>query len=428
MSLYEKLKEFADDIYSDEREIFHKNMQDFKKDRIEKLTIREKNNLSSDYCWCGSGKKRKVCHYKDMKKYIDDEKYVRYVANKTNKMIRKYKGYCFIEGCRAKPQKSHSLQKNGILKKTLKGDDKLIVYNISENTSNNFKEAGINKASTFLGFCHHHDSAFSCFEDHNFVGNEKQNFELYKRAYAYHYHEYESHKMISHDFLSEIISIKEDKKNIVKYEVLSQVWIIYYLIHEKKRNKGREIINNIDKNKQYNKVTTHIIKMKKIDFIASSGVIISFPILTDIIEEKYDGEKYKSQKKVEVVSINIIEYEDERAVVFSFISEECFLEDTLNYMYEQYNGTDLARAIILLIIFNVRNTYYSKKWHNGLSEDSKLFLNEISKYQTEILSDYEINLKKECSIGYMLKEMIDKEIIENKLKISPEIIGSIVRK
>ena len=131
----------------------------------------------NDPCWCGSGKKYKKCHY-GREDETPDNPFV--VFSKLKKGFSKK--YCMHpdapNGCEGKIVKAHSIQKSRSLK-SIARNGHVLRYDPSVEMLDmkgvpHPKESGINTASTFTGFCAHHDQAtFSIVEQGDFVPSEE---------------------------------------------------------------------------------------------------------------------------------------------------------------------------------------------------------------------------------------------------------------
>lgn len=116
----------------------------------------------NEQCWCGSGKKYKFCHLKrDQEKPVSHQEIVQEFRKAFSKK------YCLhpqanSSTCRGKIVQAHSIQRNGGLSLIARnghvyrffGD-----YSTFVRTSGKIEAEliGLNTASTFTGFCDHHD-------------------------------------------------------------------------------------------------------------------------------------------------------------------------------------------------------------------------------------------------------------------------------
>jgi len=124
-------------------------------------------------CWCGSGMKFKKCH---LNRQADEP------VNKEEiyKQLNNFYGHKVCSApdslkneCTDKIIKAHSVSKSSSLKEISKEGHVLTTFKCLTTSENNLKiepkKIGINKASTFTGFCSFHDkSLFSPIEDEEF--------------------------------------------------------------------------------------------------------------------------------------------------------------------------------------------------------------------------------------------------------------------
>lgn len=144
-------------------------------------------------CWCGSGKKYKKCH-------LNREEQEKIKPWEAEQELRKAFGakYCSVPDalkneCRGNIVRAHSVSKSMNLKKIERSGHVYAFIPSFENLTRNYgvlrpELYGINKASTFTGFCAYHDKQlFSPLEDQEFVGSKEQCFLLAYRAQTREY-------------------------------------------------------------------------------------------------------------------------------------------------------------------------------------------------------------------------------------------------
>ncbi len=147
----------------------------------------------NESCWCGSGKKYKKCHL-----YREEQQRIKPWEAEQN--LRKAFGakYCsvpisFKNDCRGDIVRAHSVSKSMNLKRIERSGHVYAFIPSFENLIRNHgflqpELYGINKASTFTGFCAYHDKTlFSPLEDQEFVSSKEQCFLLAYRAQAREY-------------------------------------------------------------------------------------------------------------------------------------------------------------------------------------------------------------------------------------------------
>ncbi|QDU32743.1 hypothetical protein KS4_07770 [Poriferisphaera corsica] len=137
-------------------------------------------------CFCGSGKKYFQCHTKfegmqepsdrdlhNVDQYVPQER-VCYAPD-------------FLRKCNGKIIRSHTIQKKGSLS-FIADNGHVIGVKFGDKYNNHirFDKIGINKASTFYGFCQHHDKAiFKPIEDVDFIASPMQCFLMCFRALCF---------------------------------------------------------------------------------------------------------------------------------------------------------------------------------------------------------------------------------------------------
>lgn len=139
-------------------------------------------------CWCGSGKKYKKCHLNRE----NEERIKRSDLEKHNKNLSLKRECCvknlFGNECTTTIVKAHSISKSGSLKEISVNSHimgtKPHINTIIKNDGKIFlEEVGINKASTFTGFCSKHDKElFAEIEDKEITLSDKQLFLLAYRG------------------------------------------------------------------------------------------------------------------------------------------------------------------------------------------------------------------------------------------------------
>ena len=124
-------------------------------------------------CWCGSGRKYKNCHLnRDKQKPIDKSKIFKQLNSFYDYKVCSAPDLIKHE-CTEDIIKAHSVSKGSSLKEISINGHVLTTFKATAIDKNTLKiepkTIGINRASTFTGFCSHHDnSLFSEIEDKDF--------------------------------------------------------------------------------------------------------------------------------------------------------------------------------------------------------------------------------------------------------------------
>lgn len=96
------------------------------------------------------------------------------------------------DSCKGGIISAHSLQKQGPLiniSELQNNQQKVIHFTREPGKKWHAKPIAIKEASTFKGFCHHHDDIFSIIEQEPYSNSDKQNFLHSYRSFAYSYHQ-----------------------------------------------------------------------------------------------------------------------------------------------------------------------------------------------------------------------------------------------
>ena len=144
----------------------------------------------NDPCWCGSGLKHKRCH---MGRAKQEPLSIWEVAREHRKLLSTKTCLApepMTVDCSGSIVRAHTVPKSGSLRKIARNGH---VYSLVPSPENMIKYqgrlhpelVGINKASTFTGFCSEHDnSIFSKVEKEPFLGSQEQCFLIGYRALA----------------------------------------------------------------------------------------------------------------------------------------------------------------------------------------------------------------------------------------------------
>lgn len=140
----------------------------------------------NDPCWCRSGKKYKKCHLdRDKQSPIDREELEGHSKHREKKCC----AFELQDGlCSGSIINAHTISKSGSLKSIsesghVMGTNPSLAQLIKNNGKLTLNKVGINKASTFTGFCSYHDKElFSPLEDSPITLSDEQLFLLAYRS------------------------------------------------------------------------------------------------------------------------------------------------------------------------------------------------------------------------------------------------------
>jgi len=146
-----------------------------------------KNNRNT-LCWCGSGKKYKKCHlYRDKQPKVTRDELEDHAKKQSSKKVCSV-SKLFANECMQKIVNAHSISKSGSLKEIsenghVMGTKPNLQSLIKTNGKLTLEKVGINRASTFTGFCSMHDKKlFAPLEDEKITLTNQQLFLLAYRG------------------------------------------------------------------------------------------------------------------------------------------------------------------------------------------------------------------------------------------------------
>lgn len=142
----------------------------------------------NERCWCGSGKKYKVCH---RNRAVGVPPLSAMVGLARESFSKELCLYYSKQGCSGPIVKAHTIPRSGSLKQ-IAVNGQLLRFDVTlpgllnHGPSVPVKEIGIKNASTFTGFCARHDDGlFAPLEKQRFTGSTQQCFLLGFRATAF---------------------------------------------------------------------------------------------------------------------------------------------------------------------------------------------------------------------------------------------------
>ncbi|WP_335903833.1 SEC-C domain-containing protein [Shewanella algae] len=148
------------------------------------------SNNRNKPCWCGSGKKYKKCHLiRDQQAPLTRGDLESHSKTLKSKKVCSVK-HLFPEECSGRIINAHTISKSGSLKEIsdsghVMGAKPSLASLIKSDGKLTLEKVGINKASTFTGFCSVHDkNVFAPLEDEAIILSDKQLFLLAYRGFC----------------------------------------------------------------------------------------------------------------------------------------------------------------------------------------------------------------------------------------------------
>ena len=224
-------------------------------------------------CWCGSKKKYKHCH-------LDRENQTPIPFREHSKDIKgKFAAKtclapsAWLDKCHGKIVRAHTVPKSGSLQQIARDGHVYSFVPRLEYVEKNHGPGptlwGINRASTFSGFCSHHDNTiFAPLEKQVFAGTSEQCFLLGYRALAVEL--YKKHAA------SQISSLQNaDKGKPLEAQIEIQLKYQYYKMGTEKAlqelNHYKSTYDKILKNQEFDTIRAYIIELEEPPPVMGSG-------------------------------------------------------------------------------------------------------------------------------------------------------------
>lgn len=321
-----------------------------------------------DPCWCRSGIEYGKCHL---------NRHLQLPESKWNllKQVRKLNQveYCShplasASTCRGVIVRSHTLQMSGALSaiavnQHVYGLDVLGPPEVDGRLS--YKLIGVRRASTFTGFCAHHDSeVFRPLETRPFIASKEQLFLLAFRAL--------SKELYAKKFAVRTVPIlrKADKGKNVLHQVELQKGLY---LHEQQLQIGLRDLKSAWMDYQsalitgdYGRFSAYVIFADKLPDFAVSGVV--YP--------EFDFQGNAIQNLATPTCLNLITYTVLPLVTSGIIA---FIWDTksataclkLTSSIDRLPSVDVPHALVRFTYEHFENCYASPKWWEALSTNQK---------------------------------------------------------
>lgn len=325
-------------------------------------------------CWCGSGKKYKKCHY--LRSNEEPHSIGRLLAELKTKKSHKQ---CLHpdasqETCTSKIIDAHSIQKNGPLKHVADETNHVYTFGIDTIGKECISKIGLQKASTFKGFCSLHDkSMFSPIEDEIYNGSSFQCFLAGYRAYALEYFKK----------ISAVKGLPFMRENVDRGMSVEQQLEVQITLNSMLQGFSK----GLDDFKKTLDIYTNHYKLCKWDefnsasfyFTGDLSLAVSGTFSPDF---SLAGERLQmltpNVQFVENLSINTLTTKNGYAIVFSWpkVFKKC------TRFVESLSAIDknlLPSRLIELIFSYIENVYFSKTWVDGLPKSVRVDIEKMAR-------------------------------------------------
>lgn len=324
----------------------------------------------NDPCWCGSGKKYKKCHYKRERK---EEVSWNDINQETKKAYKRQE--CLHpeapHNCQGDIIKAHTIQKNGGLSKIARDGHVYTPITIPPSPDGriHFKKKGINRASTFTGFCRYHDNLlFSPIEDNSLDVCEQHAFLFAFRAIC--------KEVFAKKVALSLIPFGRglDKgKNLPAQVKIQQHFheiklAIERSIYDLEHTKG--IMNHVLLLKDYSSVLYYAIILDKIpDFLCTGTFYPEFDFQGQSLQNLlvFNIDAYSLS---ELMTFSLLATENYGIALFAWVEESNINVDFITSLHSIPDSM-LSHAIVRFAFEYFEDIYISPDWWENLSVDSR---------------------------------------------------------
>lgn len=324
-------------------------------------------------CWCGSGKKFKKCH-------LDRNEQVKIKPWEAIQNLKKAfdSKYCSVPDnlkaeCKGNIVRAHTVSKSMNLKKIERdGHVYAFIPSFENFTKNNGilhpELLGINKASTFTGFCAHHDKIiFSPLEDKEFEASKEQSFLL---AYRAHTREYFTKKGSANllDFM------KEADRGKGPWEQLDiQSFVSNYSSGVKAGVRDTTIyknkLDNILIKRDFSSISAYIINFDKTPSVfCSAGIFPECDFQGNSLQNLFD-----LKTTPDLLTFSTIATKTGGSVVFSWLNDshskgncEKFIESI-----KKIDATNITSSLIRFFFEFCENVFMEPTWWESLEKSKQ---------------------------------------------------------
>lgn len=278
--------------------------------------------------------------------------------NKAKKKTRK----CLIDNCNEEAIKSHTLQKNGILKQISENNhlfqfDTVSPFEIERQGKSQLKRIGINDVFTFPGFCKQHDSEiFKPIELNNFDIKSNESINLFSyRALCQEIRR----KEIALDFIENMLeSIIHPKMHIYWKELKNGLENLYYF--------KKELENDL-KNPN-SKFIYKIYEIPKTEICISAPLNISDP--NNPLSQTHDKNNNVLNNPFVTSVINIFPYQEKSYVMIALSKDyHCNWTESLFNKFDGIKSPNHLKLISDLIATKLEFWCISPQLKNSLTNE-----------------------------------------------------------
>ncbi len=322
-------------------------------------------------CWCGSGEKFKKCHlnreYENPITRGELENHSIEWKSKKNCSVKNL----FPEECTTKIINAHTISKSSSLKELseeghIMGAKPSLSGLHKTNGRLVLERVGINKASTFTGFCSTHDKTlFSPLEDEPITLSDKQLFLLAYRGFCRELFHKEQNKATA----SLMKKSDRGQNPILQRYIQENASLFDSGVELALRDLGdiKKQMDSILINKNYSDMKHCVFELSEVPKILVSAMITP--------EMDFHGNELQKlglqEEAYEYIFFNCISYDGRGCFVFSWLTDNkryCnrFIKSLLDHSKEQ-----ISDALVRFCYSFSENTWASPSWWSSLTEEAK---------------------------------------------------------
>ncbi|WGL16802.1 SEC-C domain-containing protein [Microbulbifer bruguierae] len=326
-------------------------------------------------CWCGSGKKFKKCH-------LDRDKQTPISEQTLYKQFNSFysQKYCSVpepmkDGCSGKIVKAHSISKSSSLKEISSNGHVLTTFKTGANFNNGFdispQKIGLQKASTFTGFCNYHDN-------HLFQPIEKKDFEISE----------ENCFLVAYRALTREIFVKEKSagtfdllKNLDKGKSIDQQISIQaghkwtYENNDLTKNDLEYLKKKMDSillSKDYSGVSHIVFTLAEPPMVMTSAAVAP---RFDFQGKELQKISMQPEKIPSYIIVNSFSSASTGYICLSCIDEHIPAAD--QFYASLCNSKSIEDSLTAFIFLSIENNYLSEEWWSGLGKPQKSYIENL---------------------------------------------------
>jgi hypothetical protein len=364
----------------------------------------------NDPCWCGSGKKYKYCH---LRREREEPVTHQEIAEKQRKVWGKK--YCLhpeANSCKGRIVRAHTIQRSGGLTRIAQ-DGKVYTFFPADHsmlvlTSGKLEEklVGVSRASTFTGFCGHHDNVtFAALEKEPFRFTTEQIFLLSYRALCR-----EKFAKQAQASMIPFLRIQDRGKGFVDQKAIQD----FTSLVERGVTAGLKDIryckdryDNALISKDFSDMQYYVIRLKDGPEIMCSGAVL--------FEVDFNGNRlqslYQMNTRLDCLTFSLIGTDDGGAITFSWLGDSAAGTKFVQSL-DALSNEEIPHAIVRLTFEFFENTYFAPDWWDGLTDEER----ENIRTRSSLAANPDVPRRPDCLKDDGMR-LVDWDVIERSTNL-----------